>query len=47
MEAREGYGLQFWIRVLVEGGGLVAAPECRKFVVGRVVGANSTERECE
>jgi hypothetical protein len=25
----------------------VAAPECKKFVVGRVVGANSAEREWE
>jgi hypothetical protein len=25
----------------------VAAPECRKFVIGHVVGANSAEREWE
>ena len=27
--------------------GLVAAPECRRFVVGRVVGTNSAEKEWE
>jgi hypothetical protein len=36
------FGSGYWRKV-----GLMATPECRKFAVGRVVGANSAEREWE